>query len=793
VEQAPRANLPLPPTALVGREQETAAALALLRGEQARLVTLLGPGGAGKTRLALEVAHLLLPEFDREVFYVELAAITDPSLVLPSIAQALGLREAAGEPVLGALHEHLRDRRVLLVLDNFEQVASAALQVAELLEAGPAIRVLVTSRQVLGLEAERLLEVPPLRLPDRAALHGLTADSLLEYPAVALFAQRARAISSNFELTQANAATVAEICLRLDGIPLAIELAAARIRLLSPQALLARLEKRLPLLTGGTQDMQPRHKTLRDTIAWSYELLDAEEQKVFRSLSVFAGGFTEASAEAILDFRFWILDSAEPTPIQNLKSKIQNPITSLVNKSLVRHIGESRLGMLETVREFAWQQLEESGELEQVRERHAAYFLEVAERAEPELRGAEPEKWLRVLDDELDNLRAALDWSLQPDPQLERAEVGLRIASALQRFWQMRGHLFEGQERLGRLVEATKGVGEVRSGEARLRGLAARARGLSAAGRVTHLWKNIASARDYYSESLRLHRELGNKQGMVVALMGLANVGMDAGDDMALAGSRYDEIIALWQELGYKPGIAGALSNRAIIYARTGDYEAARDFSARSLDLYRESGDKERTAIVEDNLGRAELALGNLQSAWDLLRKSMATHVEMQERWNAAYTLMGLAQVAWKQGRAGYAARLLGAAEGQYEAAHLRLDRYDRAEYDACVESLRRRLGEENFAAMRDQGLALSPLEALDGEMPGEPQQSRRGGNLYDLSARQVEVLQLVAQGLSDAEVADRLFLSKHTVNAHLRTIYSKIGVSSRSAAARFAMEQGLV
>lgn len=452
------------------------------------------------------------------------------------------------------------------------------------------------------------------------------------------------------------------------------------------------------------------------------------------------------------------------------------------------------MGMLETVREFAWQQLEASGELEQVRERHAAYFLGVAERAEPELRGAEPEKWLRVLDDELDNLRAALDWSLQPgDPQLERAEVGLRIAAALQRFWQMRGHLFEGQERLARLVEATAGIGEVRQGDARLRGLAARARGLSAAGRVSHLWKNLASGREYYAESLRLHRELGNKQGMAVALMGLANIGMDAGDDLGQAGARYDEIIALWQELDYKPGIAGALSNRGIIFARTGDYEAARDLSARSLDLYRESGDKERTAIVEDNLGRIELGLGNMQSAWDLLRKSMTTHVEMQERWNAAYTLMGLAQVAWKQGRAGYAARLLGAAEGQYEDAHLRLDRYDRPDYDVCVESLRRRLGEDTFAAMWGQGLALSPLEALDGEMPGEPAQARRGGNLYDLSARQVEVLQLVAQGLSDAEVADRLLLSKHTVNAHLRTIYSKIGVSSRSAATRFAMEQGLV
>ncbi|HET6313322.1 MAG TPA: tetratricopeptide repeat protein, partial [Chloroflexia bacterium] len=619
VGQAPRTNLPLPPTPLIGREQETAAALELLRGEHVRLVTLLGPGGAGKTRLALEVARLLLPELDQGVFYVELAAITDPSLVLPSIAQALGLREAAGEPVLGALHEHLRDRRVLLVLDNFEQVAQAAPQVAELLDAGPSVRVLVTSRQVLGVEAERLLEVPPLRLPDRAALHGLSAEGLLEYPAVALFVQRARSIASNFELTQANAAAIAEICLRLDGIPLAIELAAARIRLLSPQALLVRLEKRLPLLTGGTQDMQPRHKTLRDTIAWSYELLDAEEQKVFRALSVFAGGLTEASAEAILDFGFWILDSETGPQIQNPKSKIQNLITSLVNKSLVRHTGESRLGMLETEREFAWQQLEASGELEQVRERHAAYFLGVAERAEPELRGAEPEKWLRVLDDELDNLRAALDWSLQPgDPQLERAEVGLRIASALQRFWQMRGHLFEGQERLARLVTATAGIGEVRSGEERLRGLAARARGLSAAGRVSHLWKDLAAGREYYAESLRLHRELGNKQGMAVALMGLANIGMDAGDDLGQAGVRYDEIIALWQELDYKPGIAGALSNRGIIYARTGDYEAARDLSARSLDLYRESGDKERTAIVEDNLGRIELGLGNLQGAWDL-------------------------------------------------------------------------------------------------------------------------------------------------------------------------------
>ncbi len=438
-------NLPAQPSALLGRESEVAATRALLEQEGARIVTLTGPGGTGKTRLGLQVGAELVEAFTDGVWFVPLAAIADPALVIPAIAQPLGVREIPGEPLLTTLQEYLRNKHALLLLDNFEHLTAAAAAVSALLAACPGVQVLVTSREPLRITGERELPVSPLALPDPRQARGLSPGALLDYSAIRLFVERAQAVKPDFTLTEATAADVIAICRRLDGLPLAIELAAARVRILPPSQLLNRLDTRLKVLTGGNRDLPARQQTLRAAIEWSHELLDPGEQALFAHLAVFSGGCTFEAAEAVCG------------AAGALQLDVLDGLDSLTQKSLLRPEdgadGETRFTMLETIREYGLERLDATGHAETVRRAHADYFVTLAEAAEPQLTGADQVDWLNRLGAEHDNFRSAMGWLEQGS----EIETRLRIAAALWRFWWMRGHLAEGRGWLERaLAEASQ-------------------------------------------------------------------------------------------------------------------------------------------------------------------------------------------------------------------------------------------------------------------------------------------------------------------------------------------------
>ena len=417
------------------------------------MLTLTGPGGIGKTRLALQAAAEMLDDFPDGVFFVNLAPLVDPGLVIPTAAYALGLRESGGQPIADTLKDYLKDKKLLLVLDNLEHLLDAAPDVAGLLKSSSELKVLITSRAVLRLSMEREYSVPPLDAPDPKKLGALSPETLSHYKAVELFVERAEAVKPGFALDSANAPAVAEICFRLEGIPLAIELAAARIRALTPQALLGKLESRLKVLTGGARDLPSRQQTLRNTIEWSYDLLTGGEKQLFRRMAVFRGGRSLEAVEEVCN--------AEG----DLEIDALDGVTYLVDKSLMFMMegprGEPRYWVLETIHEYAWEKLKESGEAEELQRRHAFYFMRLAEEAEPEFRGAHQGEWLARLEDDHDNMRAALRWAQETQQTRETGEpggptaieAGLRTAGALWRFWYVRGYYSEGRDWLARLLD----------------------------------------------------------------------------------------------------------------------------------------------------------------------------------------------------------------------------------------------------------------------------------------------------------------------------------------------------
>jgi predicted ATPase len=663
-------NLPAHLTALLGREREVQAVRGLLLRDDVRLVTLTGPGGTGKTRLGLEVAAQLLEHVPDGVFFVPLAPISDPDLVLSTLTQVLGLRETPGRSLRETLTEFLKAKHLLLLLDNFEQILLAAPAIADLLAACPRLNVLATSREALHLRGEREYAVPPLACPDPK--HSLPVETLAEYAAVSLFMQRASAVRAEFAITEENAPIVAEACRRLDGLPLAIELAAARIKVLPPEALLRRLERRLPLLAGGGRDLPARQQTLRDAIAWSYDLLSPEEQTLFRRLAVFVGGFTLEAAEcncdeATSDQRPGACEAASAAP----HLSIFDGVDSLVDKSLLRQedssAGEPRFAMLETIREYATERLEACGEAPVLRRRHAEYFLGLAERAEPHFLLANAGGWLNRVQAEYDNLRAALRWCLADDGD---TETGVQIAAALSRFWQVRSYLSEGQRWLD-LALASSDAAPVSS----------RPKALIGAGWLAHNQGDPTRAALLFEEATSLSRRLGDWQCLAVAVGDLGAI-MEHQGNYERAAALLAESLALYRETGNQEGVAGRLRGLGSVACAQGDFEQAAVLLEESLTLCRQLGATFRIALALGALGLAALYQGDAERALRLFDESLVLHRQLEHTYGIAWSLHYLGRVAQLRGETERATALLS------ESLTMRRDLGDTAGIAGCLEGL---------------------------------------------------------------------------------------------------------
>ena len=622
-------------TPLVGRDQDVNAVCALLSRPEMRLLTLLGAGGIGKTRLAIQIATEVRDAFPDGVCFVPLEAITDPSLLAPTIAHELGIHELGTQSLIEQVKLFLREKHFLLLLDNFEQITEASPQVEELLIACPSLKIVVTSRAVLHVQGEQEFPVPPLALPNLKQLPE--SKTLSQYASVALFVQRACTVVPAFQLTQANARSISEICVRLDGLPLAIELAAARIKLLPPHALLSRLSQRLQVLTSGARTLPARQQTLRSTIKWSYDLLETKEQQLFRLFSVFVGGCTLEAVE--------VVSTGLSDGDGDGAGLILELVTSLIDKSLLHQTEqaaeEPRLVMLETIREYGMECLALSGEEEVTRHAHASYYLELAEEAEPKLSGLQQILWLEYLEREHDNLRAAMQWSLKQGKASQSLEQALRLSKALQKFWKTHGHYSEGRSFLQQVLAGSEGIVS-----------SLRVDTLGAAGELAYAQGDYEQAEGLAGESLALSRELGDTRGIAASLALSANVAW-AGGNRVVAGPLTEKALALSREIGDKEGIVGLLFELGWRASTQGEYARARALFEECLAMYRELGDIGGIASTLFQLADVLFhTQGDSTRVRSLLEESSILFREMRNKEGIAYTLGLSAELALSQGDA---------------------------------------------------------------------------------------------------------------------------------------------
>jgi predicted ATPase/DNA-binding SARP family transcriptional activator/DNA-binding CsgD family transcriptional regulator len=778
-------NLPAQRTSFVGREREMVELKRQLA--MTRLLTLSGAGGSGKTRLALEVARDLVGAYPDGVWLVGLASLSEEALVPQAVAKAVKVPEQPGRSLSETLVDALREKRLLLVLDNCEHLIEAAAQLADaLLSTCPLLRVVATSREALSVEGELVWRVDPLSVPDaEPEAHRTPAAGELErYEAVRLFVERARLRSPYFELTEENAGAVAQICRKLEGMPLAIELAAARVRALSLEQISERLKDSLKLLKGESRTPPQRQRTLRATLEWSHNLLSAEEQMLLRRLSVFAGGWTlEAAEEAV------------GTGEDVWEGDVLDLLPKLVEKSLVvaqvGARGVERYRLLEPVRQYATERLEESGEAEAFRRWHAEFFLALAEEAAPQLTGAHQRAWARRLEADHDNMRAALSWSLEREP-----ETALRLAGALARFWEMRARFVEGSEWLEAALRQS-GRAEV------VTDAATRAKLLSEAGTFAFHRADFDRAIELHGEALELYRKVGDDSGVAFALLCLGAQHFEKGD-YEVAAPFLEEALALSRRIGDKRNMAGTLHNLAEVERQRGNYERAKGLGIESIAVAREAEDEWLTSICVGWVGMLAVWSGEEQDlAEGFLKEGLALNRKLGNWAYAAYCLEAFAGLAGGRGQGARAARLWGAAEALRNNIGAPLPPEPRSYYDRSMTAARALLGEAAWEEGFAQGMAMSAEEAAEYALseevvPAPPERLPAAWETDEpltdpLSAREREVAAMVAQGMSNRQIAQELYLSERTIENHVSKILRKLKRTSRTEIAAWATQQELL
>lgn len=765
-------SLPVPRTRLLGRDAERGMARTFLLAEAVPLLTLTGPGGVGKTRLAVAIAHDVADSFADGFVWVDLAPVADRVLVPSTIATALGVPSGPDRSVRDALVAHLHAKQFLLIIDNGEHLLDALGEVVTtVLGACPAVQVLVTSRAALHVRGEQVFPVEPLT-PPLAEISDF--ETLAGNAAVRLFAERARAVWPAFRLEATNAPSVAALCRQLDGLPLAIELAAARSTLFSPEALLAQMRDRLRWLSDGPRDLPPRQRTIRDTITWSYDLLPPETQRLFRLLASFVGGFTLEAAQAVAQ-------NAGRAGGDSIAT-----LAALVDHGLVRRVDHgsgSRFTLLETIREFGRELLVAHGELQAIREAHAAWCLVLAEAAEPHLGGPEQSGWLARLETEHDNLRTALTWWYEQGD----APHGLRLATALLRFWDTRDHMAEGQPRLMAFLALPGNAVP----------LEAQARALDAASELASWQGRHEIATHLAAEALAIQRQLANPSGIAGALW-LLGINALAVGDIKQAQTSIDEGMTVAHAAGDRAAEALHLRLSGMLQRTRGEPERALPFFDASIALWRALGARDELC---NDLGELALVvghLGDIAGARELWAEELPLAYEIGEAWQIALYLEGQAELALIEDRPDLAARLLGAADAWRSKHEAPVVGYYPSVTQAFV-TARERLGDATYDAALTAGRALSLDEAVcevqampTATPPSQPSITHDGAAALGLTRRERQILTQLCARLTDQEIAERLYLSPRTVEGHVSHILGKLGAANRREAAAAAVRLGL-